>query len=160
MVTHDDNSEKIITPFELIFLKEADVLPSYHSNRDLKFRGLSSKKETVKELKNRDRLRSLFYKEFYNHYIISLQSFHEKTNNTRELTIGDIVIINDSKLASYSQYPLGKVIGLTHSNIDNKVRSAKMKLIGENSKLKDKILVRDRKMLTLLEIQSQDIEEM
>ena len=34
VVTHDDHVEKVITPFELIFLKEADVFPSYHSTRD------------------------------------------------------------------------------------------------------------------------------
>ena len=121
---------------------------------------MTSRKETVKELENRDRLRSLFYREFYNQYVVSLQSLHEKTTTTRELKVDDIVIVNDPKLASYSQYPIGVIVGLTHSTSDNLVRSAKIKLLSEDTKFKNKLIVRDRKNLTLLEIEEQDVQEL
>ena len=121
---------------------------------------MTSRKETVKELKNRDRLRTLFYREFYRQYVVSLQSFHEKTATARQLIVGDIVVINDSRLASYSQFPIGRIVSLTHSTSDNLIRSAKIKLISEDAKLKNKLIVRDRKNLTLLEIQDNDVQKL
>ena len=44
-------------------------------------------------------IRKQLYKQFYEQYISTLQLRREKTNDTREIRVNDIVLVKDEKLA-------------------------------------------------------------
>ena len=88
--------------------------------------------------------------QFCNDYILTLQRYQSKINNSRPLKVSDIVIINEPKMMTLGQPAVGTITKLTKSNLDNRERTATIKIPA--SKIhKERIITRDVRYIARLE---------
>ena len=155
MVTAN-NEERIITPNELATGKASNIFPSYRTDKNYAIETINTKKDIIKQLKYRDKLRKQILMQFYNDYVLALQAYQQKSSRSRPLKEKDICIINDSKLVENGKVAIGSIIKLTRSKLDGQPRSATIRI--PPSKIhKERILTRDVRTLARLECDS--IEE-
>ena len=148
-----DNHERIICPIELATGKSSSILPDYKTDKNYQIKTLNTKADVIKHLKYQDMLRKQIINQFYNDYILTLQTYQTKTCKSRPLKISDLVILNDSKLMHNGRYAIGSVINLTKSRGENRERTATIKLPATKT-YKEKILTRDVRYLARLECDS------
>ena len=98
-------------------------------------------------------LRKQIINQFYNDYILTLQTYQRKTCKSRPLKISDLVILNDSKLMTNGRYAIGSLISLTKTRSDNLERTATIKIPATKTH-KEKFVTRDVRYLARLECDS------
>ena len=123
--------------------------------KNLKITEISTTKDVIIQLKKRDLLRNRLFKTFYDQYLTKHQEYNDKKINTRKIRIGDSVLIRDDSLSTRNRYPIGTVIDLKLSVTDGRARTLRIR-IPASSTTKEKIIVRDRKMIYLSEITNED----
>ena len=117
-VSDDPRDPQPLTPNHLLLLRSGPQLPP----------GLFTNEDTYSRRRWRQvqHLANTFWKKWIREYLPQLQERHKWTNQRRNLSIDDVVLVIDDKFPR-SSMPLGRVLEVYRNAQDGCVRSAKVK---------------------------------